>query len=61
MTKFVNRLLTIPFFIFLFIMPLGILLILSSLIPPFYGDWCFRQWEKKRDEEDVIDFYEEEF
>jgi hypothetical protein len=42
-------------------MPLGILLILSSLIPPFYGDWCFRQWEKKRDEEDVIDFYEEEF
>lgn len=50
-----NKLLSVPFFIFLMCMPLGIVLILTA-IPPFeawfgmYGEWSFKQWEKKRDE-----------
>lgn len=60
MNNFKNRLLTVPFFIILFVMPLGLLILLGNFFPPSIGDWCFKQWEKKVVDEDAIDFLDEQ-
>lgn len=50
-----NKLLSLPFFIFVLCMPLGLILLLT-VIPlckylfAVYGEWSFKQWEAKRDE-----------
>lgn len=49
-----NKILTIPFFIIFIGLPLGIVMLLM-MIPMvetwlcMYGEWSFKQWEKKRD------------
>lgn len=45
-----NKILTIPFFLIMLILPLGILMLLMTI--PYieanfsmYGEWSFKQWE----------------
>lgn len=52
-----NKLLTIPFFIFIFCVPLGIFCLLTMIQRleawvGMYGEWSFKQWEKKHVELD---------
>lgn len=50
-----NKLLSVPFFIFIMCMPLGVIFLLT-MIPSFeawlsmYGEWSFAQWERWEDD-----------
>ncbi len=58
-----NKLLSVPFFIFVVCMPLG-LIVLLTIIPicsdifAFYGEWSFKQWETKPKE--LLDRWEDD-
>ena len=60
-----NKLLSLPFFVFLYCVPIGISFLLL-MIPGLdylitaYGDWSFRQWEKP-DGEEILHINEQEF